>query len=514
MREKRMDGNFRNTVLTMRRKMKKVIFGQDAAIDALDRALKISFSGLRTKNKTAGAFLFLGPTGSGKTETAEQLAEQLGVPCKRIDCAEFQLEHEIAKLISAPPGFKGHQETTGILTKFYDQAKEARFGVLIFDEIEKAHPSLYRLLLGMMDKATVTDGQNRTLKFENVILIMTSNIGEKDRKRASLGFGPRGLPRSKIDPAPATEDPGEEARALAPMGPPVASTGKENNSPPAFNAAMLRLVFSPEFMGRLDGVVNFADLSPGLIPLIAGKFVSRLKEQAKDNLNGAINLDVKPAALDYIVEKGYQPEQGARSILTFLDQAIVGRLADELIAGRLEGGGDVVIDVEQDAATREKRLSFKFGKEKVASKPPETSRRRSTASEAPGTMPDGTIFAGVSPDTGKPMYVAPADAPLRMTFAEAKKYAAELDACGHKDWRLPTKAELGVLFNNRAAIGGFDASGAVPAGWYWSASQYDTWNAWVQRFSDGYHGYNLKSHDSSLRCVRSVEHPKINHSTL
>jgi ATP-dependent Clp protease ATP-binding subunit ClpA len=497
-----MDENFRNTVLTLRQEMKTVVFGQDPAIDALDKALKISFSGLRTKNKTSGAFLFMGPTGSGKTETAEQLAEKLGVPCKKIDCAEFQMEHEIAKLIGSPPGYLGHKETKSILTEFYDQAKDAKFGVLIFDEIEKANPALYRLLLGMMDKATVTDGTNRTLKFDNVIVIMTSNIGEKDRKRVSLGFGPRGLSRSKFDPTPAIENLGEQARARAPMGPPVAATGREANSSPGFNSAMLRLVFSPEFMGRLDGVVNFADLGPELIPLIAGKFIGRLKKQAKDNPNGAINLDVKPAALDYIVENGYSPERGARSILTFLDQVIVSRLAEEVIGGKLEGGGDVVIDVEQDAATHQKQLAFKYGLNVTlpvndATKPTGAEQTNSSARTA-----DGTIYAGMSPDTGKPMYTTPADAPLTMTFNEAQKYAAQLDAHGHKDWRVPTKAELNVLFNNRAAIGGFNLTGSPPAGWYWSASSDGRSYAWDQRFGDGsQYGY-YKDNQSAVRCVR------------
>jgi ATP-dependent Clp protease ATP-binding subunit ClpA len=144
------------------------------------------------------------------------------------------------------------------------------------------------------------------LKFDNVIIIMISNIGEKDRKRVSLGFGPPGLPRSKLDAAPAAEDLGAEARAAAPMGPPVASTGKQNSAP-GFKAAMLRMIFSPEFMGRLDGVINFADLSRDLIPLIGGKFISRLQQQAKENPNGSVNLDLTPAAVNYIAENGYQP---------------------------------------------------------------------------------------------------------------------------------------------------------------------------------------------------------------
>src|ERR1051326_3348588 len=177
---------FKKTVLALREELKKVIFGQDAAIAVLERAIKISFAGLRTKNKTAGAFLFMGPTGSGKTETAEQLAKKLGVPAKRIDCAEFQHSHEIAKLLGSPPGYLGHRETKGILPAFYEEVKNARYGVLILDEIEKADPALFQMCLGMLDKATVTDGANNELKFGNVIVIMTSNIGEKERKRVKM----------------------------------------------------------------------------------------------------------------------------------------------------------------------------------------------------------------------------------------------------------------------------------------------------------------------------------------
>jgi ATP-dependent Clp protease ATP-binding subunit ClpA len=370
---------FRETVRNLRSEMKKVIFGQDRAIDALDRAVKISFSGLRTRNKTAGAFLFMGPTGSGKTETAEQLAKKLGVPCKKIDCGEFQHSHEVAKLIGSPPGYLGHRETTGVLTAFAKEIQNHRYGVLILDEIEKADPALSQMCLGLLDKATVTDGTNNTLKFNNVIVIMTSNVGERDRKRTKLGFAPQVAAGAsqKRDPETETADEtGKKVRALDRSGPAVVSTGKGGELS-QFNKETLRQVFSPEFLGRLDGVVNFTDLSREFIPQIAARFVDELKEQARDNPKGRVNLDITPAALDYIVESGYKPEKGARSLSYYLDEAIVHRLAEEMLDGALQGGGDARVDLREDPLTHVKALSFAFNE----------AARGESAPPAPGQPP-------------------------------------------------------------------------------------------------------------------------------
>lgn len=281
--------------------MKAQVFGQDGAIDALVKAIKRSRAGLRTPEKPTGSFLLIGPTGVGKTEVAKQLARVLGVNFLRFDMSEYMEKHTVARLIGAPPGYIGFDQG-GLLT---DAIRKQPYSVLLLDEIEKAHPDLFSILLQVMDHATLTDNNGKKADFRNVILLMTSNAGAREMSSDSIGFG----------------DKASENRALKGL------KAVEN-------------LFSPEFRNRLDGIVLFNGLTPGIMERIVEKFIAEMEEQLGEK---HIRLELSPAARAWLGERGYDPAFGARPLARIIQSEIKDVLSDEILFGVLRQGGKIFI---------------------------------------------------------------------------------------------------------------------------------------------------------------------------
>jgi ATP-dependent Clp protease ATP-binding subunit ClpA len=284
--------------------LKRVVFGQDNAIEALSSSIKLARAGLREPEKPIGNYLFAGPTGVGKTEVARQLADSLGVELLRFDMSEYMEKHAVSRLIGAPPGYVGFDQG-GLLTDGVDQHPHC---VLLLDEIEKAHPDVFNILLQVMDHGKLTDHNGRQVDFRNVILIMTSNAGAADMARAAIGFG-----RERRE--------GEDTEAI-------------------------ERTFSPEFRNRLDAVISFAPLGREIILQVVEKFVLQLEAQLMDR-NVAIELT--PAAGDWLAEKGYDDKMGARPLARVIQENIKKPLAEELLFGKLAKGGVVRVSVKDDA---------------------------------------------------------------------------------------------------------------------------------------------------------------------
>ena len=281
--------------------LKRVVFGQDKAIEELSSAIKLSRAGLRDPEKPIGNYLFAGPTGVGKTEVAKQLADSLGVELLRFDMSEYMEKHAVSRLIGAPPGYVGFDQG-GMLTDGVDQHPHC---VLLLDEIEKAHPDVYNILLQVMDHGKLTDHNGRQVDFRNVILIMTSNAGASDMQKAAIGFG-----RDKRE--------GEDTAAI-------------------------ERIFTPEFRNRLDAIVSFAALSRETIIQVVDKFVLQLEAQLIDR---NVHIELTPEAADWLAEKGYDDKMGARPLGRVIQEHIKKPLAEELLFGRLTKGGEVKVGVK------------------------------------------------------------------------------------------------------------------------------------------------------------------------
>ncbi|MDO6728563.1 ATP-dependent Clp protease ATP-binding subunit ClpA [Marinovum sp. 2_MG-2023] len=281
--------------------LKRVVFGQDDAIVALSSAIKLARAGLREPEKPIGNYLFAGPTGVGKTEVAKQLADTLGVELLRFDMSEYMEKHAVSRLIGAPPGYVGFDQG-GQLTDGVDQHPHC---VLLLDEMEKAHPDVYNILLQVMDHGTLTDHNGRTVDFRNVILIMTSNAGATEQAKAAIGFG-----RDRRE--------GEDTAAI-------------------------ERTFTPEFRNRLDAVISFKPLPKAVISLVVEKFVLQLEAQLMDR-NVTIEL-TKPAA-EWLGDKGYDDKMGARPLGRVIQEHIKKPLAEELLFGKLAKGGVVRVSVK------------------------------------------------------------------------------------------------------------------------------------------------------------------------
>jgi len=284
--------------------LKRVVFGQDKAIEALASAIKLSRAGLREPEKPIGNYLFSGPTGVGKTEVAKQLADTLGVELLRFDMSEYMEKHAVSRLIGAPPGYVGFDQG-GLLTDGVDQHPHC---VLLLDEMEKAHPDVYNILLQVMDHAELTDHTGRTVNFRNVILIMTSNAGAAEQAKSAIGFG-----RDRRE--------GEDTAAIERM-------------------------FTPEFRNRLDAVISFATLPKEVILQVVEKFVLQLEAQLMDR-NVAIEL-TRPAA-EWLADKGYDDKMGARPLGRVIQEYIKKPLAEELLFGKLAKGGNVKVGLKNGA---------------------------------------------------------------------------------------------------------------------------------------------------------------------
>ena len=313
--EKNITLNDRNYLKDIDKNLKRLIYGQDHAIEALANSIKLSRSGLRDTNKTIGNYLFSGPTGVGKTELAKQLAKILGVELLRFDMSEYSERHTISKLIGAPPGYVGFDQG-GQLSESVEKNPHA---VLLIDEIEKAHPDIYNILLQIMDYGTLTDQNGKKIDFRNIILILTTNAGATDLEKNQMGFDK-----------------------------------KESNEN---DFETIKKVFTPEFRNRLDSLIRFNNLDKKIIKLIVSKFIMELETQlnARD-----ITIEISDKATDLICELGYDKIMGARPISRVIDEKIKKPLANEIIHGKLIDGGLVKID------NKNKTFDFQISKlEKV-----------------------------------------------------------------------------------------------------------------------------------------------------
>ncbi|MCA1336516.1 ATP-dependent Clp protease ATP-binding subunit ClpA [Pseudooceanicola marinus] len=283
--------------------LKRVVFGQDAAIDALSSAIKLSRAGLREPEKPIGNYLFAGPTGVGKTEVAKQLADTLGVELLRFDMSEYMEKHAVSRLIGAPPGYVGFDQG-GLLTDGVDQHPHC---VLLLDEIEKAHPDVYNILLQVMDHGQLTDHNGRTVNFRNVVLIMTSNAGAQEQAKSAIGFG-----RDRRE--------GEDTAAI-------------------------ERTFTPEFRNRLDAVISFQPLPKDTILQVVEKFVLQLEAQLMDR---GVTIELTRPAAEWLAEKGYDDKMGARPLGRVIQEHIKKPLAEELLFGKLSKGGVVKVALKGD----------------------------------------------------------------------------------------------------------------------------------------------------------------------
>ncbi len=298
--------------------LKKVIYGQDRAIDSLVAAIKLSRSGLAAPDKPIGSFLFSGPTGVGKTELAKQLAKVMGVEFLRFDMTEYMEKHTVSRLIGAPPGYVGFDQG-GLLT---DAVRKTPHAVVVLDEIEKAHPDIYNILLQVMDHATLTDNNGRKADFRHVVIIMTTNAGAREMSARKPGFDFTSMGGGKAAP----QDHGKQA---------------------------IERAFAPEFRNRLDAWIAFDSLPAEVIKRVVDKLVGELQAQLVEK---KVTLELSPAARDWLAEHGFDAQFGARPMARLVQTELKKSLADELLFGKLKGGGKVRVEVEDG------KIAMRYGK--------------------------------------------------------------------------------------------------------------------------------------------------------
>ena len=315
---KNVSSDDRNTLKTLERNLKAVVFGQDKAIETLTSAVKMARSGLGQGNKPIGSFLFSGPTGVGKTEVAKQLAYIMGIELIRFDMSEYMERHAVSRLIGAPPGYVGFEQG-GLLT---EAITKQPYCVLLLDEIEKAHPDIFNILLQVMDHGTLTDNNGRKADFRNVTIIMTTNAGAENLSKTSIGF---------TNAKDATDE-----------------------------AADIKRLFSPEFRNRLDATVSFSSLSQDIIIRVVDKFLMQLEDQLHEK---KVEVTFSDALKAYLGKKGFDPLMGARPMARLIQDTIRKALADELLFGRLANGGAVHVDIDDKDEIKLTFSSSKANKE-------------------------------------------------------------------------------------------------------------------------------------------------------
>jgi len=298
---KNISNDDRTALKTLERDLKAVVFGQDKAIEVLTTAVKMARSGLGGNNKPVGSFLFSGPTGVGKTEVAKQLAYIMGVELIRFDMSEYMERHAVSRLIGAPPGYVGFEQG-GLMT---EAITKQPYCVLLLDEIEKAHPDIFNILLQVMDHGTLTDNNGRKADFRNVTIIMTTNAGAENLSKSSIGF----------------------------------TNAKDSSD----EAADIKRLFSPEFRNRLDATVSFAPLSQEIIIRVVDKFLMQLEDQLHEK---KVEVTFSDALKAYLGKKGFDPLMGARPMARLIQDTIRKALADELLFGKLANGGSVHVDID------------------------------------------------------------------------------------------------------------------------------------------------------------------------
>ncbi|HLB57227.1 MAG TPA: AAA family ATPase, partial [Gammaproteobacteria bacterium] len=301
--ERNVSVSDREALKNIVRDLKMMIFGQDEAIETLGSAVRLARSGLRDPNKPIGSFLFIGPTGVGKTEVCKQLAKILGVETIRFDMSEYMERHTVSRLIGAPPGYVGYDEG-GLLTEAVNKHPHS---VVLLDEIEKAHPDVYNLLLQIMDHGTLTDTNGRKTDFRHTVFIMTSNAGAELLDKTSIGFSP------------------------------------DENTTDVMTA--VHRVFSPEFRNRLDAIIQFKPLDMKTILYVVNKFLMELEVQLEPK---HVVLEIDNAARKWLAEHGYDKKMGARPMARLIQEQIKRPLAEELLFGKLSKGGHVLVTVDKD----------------------------------------------------------------------------------------------------------------------------------------------------------------------
>ncbi len=304
---KNISSDDRNALKNLERDLKAVVFGQDKAIDALATAIKMARSGLGNPQKPIGSFLFSGPTGVGKTEVARQLAYIMGIELVRFDMSEYMERHAVSRLIGAPPGYVGFEQG-GLLT---EAITKHPYCVLLLDEIEKAHPDIFNILLQVMDHGTLTDNNGRKADFRNVAIVMTTNAGAESLNKTAIGFT---LPEK---------------------------TGDEMTE--------IKRLFTPEFRNRLDGIISFAPLGHEVILRVVDKFLMQLEEQLHEK---KVEATFTERLKEYLAERGFDPLMGARPMARLIQDTIRRALADELLFGRLANGGAVTVDLDEEDKVR------------------------------------------------------------------------------------------------------------------------------------------------------------------
>jgi len=306
----------RERLRTLQESLERVVFGQPEAVKLVAQAIKRSRAGLGAPERPAGCFLFTGPTGVGKTELAKQLAMQLGNEFVRFDMSEYMEKHAVARLIGAPPGYVGFEQG-GLLV---DAVRTHPYSVVLLDEIEKAHPDVFNILLQVMDHATLTDNTGRKADFRNTVLILTSNAGSRELSSQAIGFADGG-------------------------------DGSGGSSKESRSKSAVERIFSPEFRNRLDAIVTFKALAPEAMEMIVEKFILQLEAQLAER---RVAITLEPSAREWLARKGYDLIYGARPLARVVQREVRDRLTDEILFGQLENGGTVIIGTEGDA------LSFSF----------------------------------------------------------------------------------------------------------------------------------------------------------